>query len=27
MLTEGLDRKLDFDFGFEDDLLARIEAG
>ena len=27
MLAEGLDRKLDFDFGFEEDLLARIEAG
>jgi nucleoside-diphosphate-sugar epimerase len=27
MLSEGLDRKLEFDFGFEDDLLARIDAG
>ena len=26
MQAEGLDRTLDFDFGFEDDLLERLRA-
>jgi hypothetical protein len=25
MQAEGLDRSLEFDFGFEDDLLAEID--